>query len=76
MVRIKPLLDGLRQIGKDHAGMNPAKGSLNWLMCNGAVPIPGARNINQAQENEGSLRWQLTDNEMDVLVRINEEVSG
>jgi aryl-alcohol dehydrogenase-like predicted oxidoreductase len=56
--------------------MNPAKVSLNWLMCNGAVPIPGARNINQAQENQGNLRWQLSDNERDVLVRINEEVSG
>lgn len=33
--------------------------ALNWCICKGTIPIPGAKNLRQAQENLGALGWQL-----------------
>jgi pyridoxine 4-dehydrogenase len=33
--------------------------AINWAICKGTVPIPGARTIQQAQENLGSTGWSL-----------------
>lgn len=33
--------------------------ALNWCICKGTIPIPGAKNLQQAQENIGALGWQL-----------------
>lgn len=41
--------------------------ALNWLK--GAIPIPGAKNARQAQENAGALGWRLTDKEAAELKR-------
>jgi diketogulonate reductase-like aldo/keto reductase len=30
-----------------HGGKTPAQVALNWLMCKGAIPIPGAKNAKQ-----------------------------
>jgi diketogulonate reductase-like aldo/keto reductase len=75
LLRIDPLLNLLNEIGQAHAGMIPAKVALNWLICKGAVPIPGARNLKQAQENAGGLGWQLNQEEVARLDRISEEVT-
>lgn len=64
--RIQPLIDLLVRIGEAH-GRTPAQVALNWLICKGAVPIPGAKNARQAQENAGALGWRLTDEEMAQL---------
>lgn len=41
---------------------------LNWLVCQGnVVPIPGAKNAEQAQEFAGALGWSLTDEEVEEL---------
>ena len=37
--------------------------ALNWLIAKGAVPIPGAKNPEQAEENAGALGWSLADEE-------------
>jgi len=34
--------------------------ALNWLICKGAVPIPGAKNAAQATANGGALGWRLS----------------
>jgi pyridoxine 4-dehydrogenase len=41
--------------------------ALNWLIRKGAVPIPGAKNALQAQENCGALGWRLTEEEVMAL---------
>src|SRR5512139_3680445 len=64
LARIQPLIDVLKEIGQAHGGKTPSQVSLNWLMCQGAVPIPGAKNLRQAQENFGALGWRLTDEEV------------
>ncbi len=74
LIKIEPLLSALREIGEAHASMTPTKVALNWLTCKGAVPIPGARNMIQAQENAGGLGWQLSDEEVSRLDKMSDEV--
>ena len=52
-------------------GRTPAQVSLNWLMCKGAVPIPGAKSAEQARENAGALGWQLGPEEVERLDRLS-----
>jgi aryl-alcohol dehydrogenase-like predicted oxidoreductase len=74
LARIQPLIGLLRQIGQAHDGRNPAQVALNWVMCKGAVPIPGAKNARQAQENAGALGWRLAENEIASLDAASDRV--
>ncbi len=73
--KLDPLFVALREIGQAHGGMTAASVSLNWLISNGAVPIPGARNLEQAQENAGGFGWQMSSEEVNRLDTISEEVT-
>ncbi|NTU62377.1 MAG: aldo/keto reductase [Chloroflexi bacterium] len=78
LIRIQPLIDLLREIGQAHGVANSAKSpsqvSLNWLICKGTVPIPGAKNLRQAQENFGAVGWRLTDEEVAKLDEVSKRV--
>lgn len=63
----EPLIGALREIGEAHGGKTPAQVALNWLMCQGTLPIPGAKNGEQAAANAGALGWQLSDAEFERL---------
>ncbi len=65
--QIQPLVAQLREIGRAHGGATPAQVALNWVICKGAVPIPGAKNARQAEENVGALGWHLADEEVAAL---------
>ena len=65
--RIGPLLKLMTMIGQDHGGKSNAQVSLNWVICKGALPIPGAKTAEQAQENAGALGWRLTEEEVNRL---------
>jgi aryl-alcohol dehydrogenase-like predicted oxidoreductase len=65
--RIQPLIRRMREIGEAHGGKSPAQIALNWLIAKGTVPIPGAKNGRQAQENVGALGWSLTVAEVSAL---------
>jgi aryl-alcohol dehydrogenase-like predicted oxidoreductase len=65
--KIQPLIACLRQIGEAHGGKTPSQVALNWVICKGALPIPGAKNVRQAQENAGALGWRLTADEVATL---------
>ncbi len=75
LIRVQPLIDVLRKIGQAHGDKTPSQVSLNWLMCKGAVPIPGAKNLRQAQENFGALGWRLTEEEVATLDETSEQVA-
>ena len=47
-------LDIAQQLGR-----TPAQVALNWTMCKGTIPIPGAKNAQQVQQNAGALGWRL-----------------
>lgn len=64
MEKVDPLVDELRRIGAAHGDRSPAQVALRWIIQRGAVPIPGAKNADQAAANAGALGWELTDLEM------------
>lgn len=66
LARIQPVVETLRVIGERH-GKSPNQVALNWLICKGAVPIPGAKNARQVQENAGALGWRLKAEEVAAL---------
>jgi aryl-alcohol dehydrogenase-like predicted oxidoreductase len=68
--RAVALLPALREIGAAHGGKTSAQVALNWLICKGAIPIPGAKNEVQARENAGALGWQLGPDELARLDRL------
>ena len=70
MAEIEPVVSELRRIGAAHGGKSPAQVALNWVMCKGAVPIPGAKNASQAEQNAGALGWALVADEVAALDRV------
>jgi aryl-alcohol dehydrogenase-like predicted oxidoreductase len=62
--KIGPLLKIMTEIGQDHGGKSNTQVALNWVICKGALVIPGAKNAEQAEQNAGALGWKLTDEEV------------
>jgi aryl-alcohol dehydrogenase-like predicted oxidoreductase len=71
LMKIKPLLEELLEIGNQHDGKTPGQVSLNWLISKGALPIPGAKNMDQAKQNAGAIGWELTNDEVNKLDTIS-----
>jgi aryl-alcohol dehydrogenase-like predicted oxidoreductase len=57
---LEPLVALLDHIGRAHGNRTRSQVALNWLICQGALPIPGAVNAAQASENAGATGWRLT----------------
>lgn len=51
-----------------------AQVALNWCICKGALPIPGAKNVAQAEQNAGALGWRLADEEVALLDEASEKM--
>jgi pyridoxine 4-dehydrogenase len=64
----KPLLDCLRAIAQSRQ-QTMAQVALNWCIAKGAIPIPGAKNIQQAGENIAAQNWLLDGGEIAELDR-------
>jgi aryl-alcohol dehydrogenase-like predicted oxidoreductase len=71
MQEIEPVVAELRRVGERYGGKAPAQVALNWLICKGAVPIPGAKNAAQAEQNAGALSWRLSDDDVRALDRVS-----
>jgi aryl-alcohol dehydrogenase-like predicted oxidoreductase len=65
--KISPLLKLMTEIGQEHGGKSKVQVALNWCICKGTLPIPGAKNADQAEENSGALGWKLTEEEVQKL---------
>lgn len=64
---LPPLLSALKRIGEKHCGKTASQVAINWVICKGAVPIPGARDTGQAVQNAGALGWRLSAEEIEEL---------
>lgn len=60
LARIRPLIGLLDEIGRGHGDKSRNQVALNWLICKGVLPIPGAKNAAHASENAGAAGWRLT----------------
>jgi aryl-alcohol dehydrogenase-like predicted oxidoreductase len=72
--RMTPLLTLMKRIGSDHAGKTPAQVALNWTICKGTLPIPGAKNLSQAEQNAGALGWELSSEEVAALDEASDQL--
>ena len=66
LARLQPVLTVIRRIG-DVRGKISSQVAINWLLCKGVLPIPGAKDPGQARENAGAMGWRLTASEVAEL---------
>jgi aryl-alcohol dehydrogenase-like predicted oxidoreductase len=65
--KLAPLFSALAQMAEKY-DKTPAQVALNWLIAQGnIIPIPGAKNAQQAQQNAGALGWSLSPEEVESL---------
>ncbi|NJM76391.1 MAG: aldo/keto reductase [Acaryochloridaceae cyanobacterium RU_4_10] len=71
LAKLTPVLHTLGQCAEAH-DKTLSQVALNWLMNQeGVIPIPGAKNAMQAQENAGAMGWSLTPQELETLDRVS-----
>ena len=75
LLRLKPLLDQVKIIGAEHGGKSASQVALNWLRAKGAMPIPGAKTVSQAEQNTDILNWTLSEDEVSRLDAISDKVN-
>ena len=63
---VAPLLRTMEQMAAER-GVTVAQIALNYIICKGAIPIPGARTAAQYTDNNGALGWRLSTQEVDIL---------
>jgi aryl-alcohol dehydrogenase-like predicted oxidoreductase len=73
LARLTPLLSELRALAEQR-GKTPAQIALNWVIAKGALPIPGAKNAAQAEQNAGALGWLLSPDEVAALDELSDRV--
>ncbi len=73
LVKVAPLAALVREIASAHR-KTPSQAALNWIICKGALPIPGAGSPRHAEENAGALGWQLSADEMAALDKASEKI--
>lgn len=74
LASIMPLVQALKEIGREHGDKTPSQVALNWLARQPAVfPIPGAKNEAQARENAASINWELSQGAVELLNQLSED---
>ena len=76
MAQVDAVVAELRRIGEAHGDRTPSQVALAWLIAKGAVPIPGAKNRAQAEENAGALGWRMSDEELAASTPSRSTASG
>ena len=65
--KIEPIIDLLKQLGEKYQ-KTTVQVALNWLIAQGnVIPIPGAKNARQAEENAGAMGWLLSSEDVQQL---------
>ncbi|NET88313.1 MAG: aldo/keto reductase [Kamptonema sp. SIO1D9] len=63
---VKPLLSCLQAIAESR-NKTMSQIAINWCICKETIPIPGAKNPEQAKQNLGALGWKLDSGEVEEL---------
>lgn len=70
--KLSPVINLLKSIATAH-DRTPAQVALNWLIAKGnVIPIPGAKNAEQARQNAGALGWSLSETEIAQLDQVTD----
>ncbi|XP_038898042.1 uncharacterized oxidoreductase At1g06690, chloroplastic-like isoform X2 [Benincasa hispida] len=74
LTKLQPLLNRIRNIGQNY-NKTPTQVVLNWLIAQeNVVPIPGAKNAEQAIEFAGALGWRISNEEIYELRSLASEI--
>jgi aryl-alcohol dehydrogenase-like predicted oxidoreductase len=73
---IQPLIALMKEIGKEHGEKNPGQVALNWTICKGTLPIPGAKTATQAAQNAAALGWRLTSEQVKALDDASDKIGA
>ena len=76
-----PLVDALSEIMtarradtcSGSKSMSMAQMAINWSMCKGVLPIVGAKDVAQLEENLGAIGWSLDEKEVGMLDQASDE---
>ncbi|HMZ08217.1 MAG TPA: aldo/keto reductase [Anaerolineales bacterium] len=71
--KLPPVIKTLQEVAQTH-GKTISQVALNWVICKGALPIPGAKNALQAQENAGGAGWRMSDDEIAKLDEVTDTI--
>ncbi|CAF0988809.1 unnamed protein product [Rotaria sp. Silwood1] len=66
MSELEPILETMRRIANKHS-VSVSSVALNYVICKGVIPLGGARDGKQAEQNAGALGWRLTNEEIAEL---------
>jgi len=66
LTKAQPVIRLAQQIAQEN-GKTVPQVVLNWVICKGAVPIPGAKNAKQAESNAGAMGWRLLEDDIAAL---------
>jgi aryl-alcohol dehydrogenase-like predicted oxidoreductase len=70
IARIEPLMKTLQELSEVY-DKSPAQIALNWLIGRKVIPIPGAKNPQQVEQNFGALGWELRPEDAAQLSRVS-----
>ncbi|KAG5246181.1 hypothetical protein OIU76_001642 [Salix suchowensis] len=74
LTRLQPLLKRIQEIGQSYSKTN-TQVILNWLLAQeNVLPIPGAKNAQQAEEFAGALGWRLSSEEINELRSLAKDI--
>lgn len=71
--KLPPVIKTLQEVAQNH-GKTVSQVALNWVICKGALPIPGAKNAKQAEDNAGGAGWRMTDDEVAKLDEVTDRI--
>ena len=68
------VVEVLKEVGEKY-GRSPAQVALNWLLYDPLiVPIPGAKNPEQAEENAGGAGWKMAEEDRRRIDEVSREI--
>jgi aryl-alcohol dehydrogenase-like predicted oxidoreductase len=75
IAKIEPLIKALEELSQTY-NHTPAQIALNWLIHRQVIPIPGAKNPQQAQENAEAVGWELDPADYAMLSRVSNSLNA
>jgi aryl-alcohol dehydrogenase-like predicted oxidoreductase len=69
----RPVIEGIKKLAKKYK-VTPSQIALNWVIQfhgDMVVAIPGATKAEQAKDNAGSMKFKLTQDELDYLDEVS-----
>ena len=73
--KILPLIRRMNEVGQELGGKSISQVAINWCICKGTLPIPGAKNAGQAESNAASTGWRLSETQVSELDLLSDQCS-